>query len=182
MSQSVNTQTSKTKLLCFTAVCAALVCVGTFIAVPLPIGYFNLGDIFVLTAAWILGPWWGAAAAGIGAGLADLLMGYASYAPATLIIKALMAIVAYAVSAKLTSDKTTVGKAAAVRVLAAVLGEAVMVGGYFLFESLIMGYGMGAAASIPGNALQGLCGVIGSVALSTALAANRTSGKFLGIR
>lgn len=174
-------QTNKTKKLCFTAVCAALACAGTFVAVPLPIGYFNLGDIFVLCSAWCLGPVWGAAAAGVGTALADILMGYVTYAPATLIIKALVAVAAYTVFAHLAPKNAALGKELPFRILAAVAGEIIMVGGYFLFEALIMGFGTGALASVPGNCLQAACGVIGAVLLSTALTANKAAKQFIGM-
>ena len=46
------------------------------IQVPSPMqGYVNLGDCGVLLSAWVLGPAWGGAAAGIGSMLADLLSG-----------------------------------------------------------------------------------------------------------
>ena len=61
--------------ICFTATFAALCCVCTFIAVPLPFGYFNLGDVFVLLSAWLLGPVLGPLAAGVGTALADVLIG-----------------------------------------------------------------------------------------------------------
>ena len=32
--------------------------------------------------------------------------------------------------------------------------------GYFFFEAVIMGFGLGAAASIPGNTIQGVVGLI----------------------
>ena len=35
-----------------------------------------------------------------------------------------------------------------------------MVLGYFAYEALFLGYGMGAVASIPGNAVQGAVGLI----------------------
>lgn len=91
---------SLAKHLSFTAVLAALCCVSTvFFVVPLPAsGYFNMGDVFVLLSGWLLGPLYGAAAAGLGTMLADVVGGYASYAPATLVIKAVMAVAAYFVS------------------------------------------------------------------------------------
>ena len=65
------------------------------IQVPSPMqGYVNLGDCGVLLSAWVLGPAWGGAAAGIGSMLADLLSGYAHYAPGTLVIKTCMAVAA----------------------------------------------------------------------------------------
>ena len=80
------------------AVLAALTCVATMVVqIPMPLtkGYVNLGDVMVLTSVWLIGSPWGVAAAGIGSAMADLLTGYAYYAPATLIIKALMAVAAF---------------------------------------------------------------------------------------
>ena len=54
----------------------------------------NLGDCAVLLSAWVLGPLYGGAAAGVGSMLADLLSGYAHYAPGTFAIKLAMAVVA----------------------------------------------------------------------------------------
>ena len=79
------------RALCLAALFAALSCIGTFISVPLPIGYFNLGDIFVLSGAFLLGAPFGAVAAGVGSALADIFMGFVIYAPATFVIKALVA-------------------------------------------------------------------------------------------
>ena len=79
------------------ALFAALTCVATsVIHVPIPAtnGYINLGDGMVLLGAFLLGPVYGAAAGGLGSMLADLLLGYAAYAPGTLIIKAAMGLCA----------------------------------------------------------------------------------------
>ena len=78
----------KLRKLVLAALFAALCTVMTMvIQVPSPMqGYVNLGDCFVLLSGWLLGPWWGAAAGGIGSMLADLLLGYGHYAPGTLII------------------------------------------------------------------------------------------------
>lgn len=83
------------KQLVMTAVFAALTFVATFIIrIPIPVteGYVNLGDCIVLMSGFLLGPVYGAFAAGIGSAIADLI-GYALYAPATFIIKALTALV-----------------------------------------------------------------------------------------
>ena len=78
------------------ALFAALIYVATaFLMVPLPgSGYANFGDCFIILGALILGPVYGAAAAGIGSAISDLFLGYVIYAPATLVIKALMAVAA----------------------------------------------------------------------------------------
>ena len=84
------------KRLVYTATFAALCCIATWLLViPLPYGYFNVGDVFVLLAGWCLGPLYGGLAAGLGCALADVFSGYALYAPATLIIKSLMGVIAY---------------------------------------------------------------------------------------
>lgn len=53
---------------------AALSCAATMvIQVPIATGYLNFGDGLCLLAGWILGPWYGFAAAGLGGALAVLL-------------------------------------------------------------------------------------------------------------
>ena len=83
----------KIKTMTLAALLAAFACVATMlIQVPTPTkGYVNLGDCIVNISAWLLGPVYGAAAAGIGSAMADVISGYIVYAPATLIIKGLMA-------------------------------------------------------------------------------------------
>ena len=91
-------KTKNLTLMVTAAVLAALTCVATMVVqIPMPLtkGYVNLGDVMVLTSVWLIGSPWGVAAAGIGSAMADLLTGYAYYAPATLIIKALMAVAAF---------------------------------------------------------------------------------------
>ena len=59
-----------TKKLVMTALMMALTMVATmFIRIPLPLGYVNLGDVFVLLSVFILGPVYGTIAAGVGSGL-----------------------------------------------------------------------------------------------------------------
>ncbi len=164
-----------TQKLCLTAVFAALTCAGTSIAIPLPFGYFNLGDIFILCAAWSMGPIFGASAAAVGSALADVLLGFAAYAPATFFIKGGIALAAALLFPRLSS---IFKKDLPARVISAIVGECVMVGGYFLYESVFLRLGLGAAASLPGNTLQAVCGVIGGVALITALMANRAVRRF----
>jgi len=73
------------------AVFTALVCVATIlfsVYVPDTHGFFNVGDSMVFLSALLFGPLVGAFAGGVGSALADILLGYAHYAPATLIVKA----------------------------------------------------------------------------------------------
>ena len=92
----------------YAALFAALTCVMTMIVkIPVPAtgGYVNLGDCVVLLAGWVLGPMYGGAAAGLGSMLADLVSGYPLYAPGTFVIKACMAVCAWAVFRAAAGEK-----------------------------------------------------------------------------
>ncbi len=162
---------SLTKNIAFTACMTALVCVATYaLAIPLPIGgYFNVGDVFVLLAGWLLGPWYGALAAGLGASLADLFLGYTAYAPATFLVKGGVALLAWALYAVLKKLVRKEPLDFLPRLLSGVLGEVFMVIGYFVFEAVVLELGLGAAANLLGNAIQGVCGVLGGTAVISAL-------------
>ena len=148
-----------TRRIVLCALFSALTTVATMvIQIPSPMsGYVNLGDVFVLFGAFVLGPLLGAVAAGLGSALADVLTGYVIYAPATLIIKAGMALIVLFVYKAL---KKLIKTDMASVVIASIVSELFMVLGYFLFACLIMGKGLSAAASIPGNLVQGVFGVV----------------------
>ena len=153
-----------TKLI-LAALFAALTCAATMlIHIPMPAtnGYINLGDCVVLLSAFFLGPVYGMAAGGIGSMLADLFLGYAHYAPGTLVIKGLVALLAALLYEKL-------GRSPAARIASGVVGEIVMVLGYFGYASMLLGKGLAAAASIPGNIFQGAVGLVVGVVLVTVL-------------
>ena len=156
-----------TRKIVMCALFAALTTVSTMvIQIPSPMqGYVNLGDVFVLFGAFMLGPLYGTIAAGLGSMLADVLTGYMIYAPATLIIKSIMAIVAYCIFYSL---KKTLKINAIASVLAGIVAELIMVSGYFLYAALLMREGWAAAASIPGNLVQGAVGVVVSTLLVVA--------------
>lgn len=147
---------SKNKKIVLTALMAALICVATMIIkIPSPLGgYINLGDCLVLISGWILSPVYGFLAAGIGSALADLLSGYALYAPATFIIKGCMALVAFGIF-KLMKNKT---RKLPARLIGGILAEIVMVGGYFVFEGFLYGFGA-SLVNIPPNCIQGAAGI-----------------------
>ena len=133
-------------------VLAALVFVLTYFPkVPVPVtgGYVHLGDGAIFLAVLLLGPL-GIPAAAIGSGLADLIGGYMLYVIPTVIIKGLVALVAW----KLYRKGSWVSA-----VVAFVLAEAVMVLGYFIFECFTSGAPAAAAAILP-NVMQGVAGVV----------------------
>ena len=142
----------------FAAVFVALTFVSTYIIrIPSPTnGYVNLGDGFVLTSGWLLGPVFGPLSAGIGSMFTDLLAGYTEYAPATLIIKALDCLVAAFIYS--VFKRKLIGM-----IIGGIAGELIMVFGYFLFSALMLGNGLSAALSITGDLVQGVMGIIFAV-------------------
>lgn len=152
---------------------AALTYVMTMVVqVPSPMqGYVNLGDCAVLLSAWILGPVYGGAAAGIGSMLADLLSGYAHYAPGTFAIKLAMAVAASLIFQALQSRDSH--NLLVSQVASGVVAEAIMVVGYFGYASLWLGKGLAAAASIPGNIVQGVFGLVSAAAVYAVLSKSR---------
>lgn len=136
---------------------AALTCVATMlIKIPSPLhGYLNLGDCIVLLAGWMLSPVYGFLAAGIGSALADLFSGYLIYAPATFLIKGLMALIACYGFRFLYK---AVGNLPA-RIVSGLVAEAMMVLGYLVFEGCLYGFGP-SLVNVPANAVQGAAGLI----------------------
>ncbi|MDE5754356.1 MAG: ECF transporter S component [Oscillospiraceae bacterium] len=151
------------RLLTFTGVLTALTTVATLvIRIPTPSkGYINLGDTLVNLCAWILGSGYGAFAAGFGSALADLISGYAIYAPATFVIKFLMALVSFEIFHVLEKKFPSLS----IRIFSTVVAELIMIVGYALFAGILYGSMEAAWVSIPENAVQGIFGAGASIAL-----------------
>lgn len=142
----------------YTALFAALIFVGTqFVRIPLPFGYFNFGDCFILLSSVIIGGPYAVVASALGAVLADILSGYAIYVPATLAVKTCMVIAVIWIE-KISENKKRKGKTAFF-ILAAVVAELIMMGGYYIYDSALYGFA-GAGLSVLGNSIQGFCAVI----------------------
>ena len=173
--KSVNN--SKTKKLVMAALLAALCCVATMIIkIPSPLkGYLNLGDCVVLLSGWLLSPVYGFLAAGVGSALADIFSGYVTYAPATFVIKGLMALAAYGLFKLISIKKTYIS-----RVVGAVVAEIIMIGGYYFVEATFLGYGFGGAlASVPGNAVQAVFGIVSGIIITEVLLNIKATKRFL---
>ena len=153
---------SDVRKIVLSALMAALTCVATMIIkIPSPMkGYLNLGDCVVLTAGWMLPPCWGFLAAGLGSALADLFLGYPVYVPATFLIKGSMAVVAF-YGFHLLRKKFP---ALPCRIMSGTAAEILMILGYFMFGGFLYGFA-GAATNIPGNAVQGIAGLIIGIVL-----------------
>ena len=143
-----------------TAMFTAMIFVLTrFVSVPVATGYVHFGDALVYLVATTLGGPWAFFAAAVGEALADIASGWFTYAPATLIVKALIAIPFVLVNKK--SEKILTPITALLTIPAGVI----TVGGYFLADLIIdKAY---AVVNIPGNIIQ----AVGSAIIFIVLAA-----------
>lgn len=137
---------------------AVIAMLTLFASVPLPVGtggaYLNAGDAAVHLAAYVLGPVGGAVTAGVGSALADILHGAVVYAPATFVIKALMAYICGRLARR-------------TRLVAPAVSGLVMPVGYFFFELALYGK----AAALPGLWMNAIQYAFGSVAGTLLIAA-----------
>lgn len=137
----------------YTALFAALIFVATFtLKVPTPVGYVHLGDGFIFIASAILPLPYALAAAAVGAGLSDLVGGYAAWIATTIIIKCICALC-------FTNKKKKFFCAR--NVIALGLATVVTVVGYYLFGVIVAGNNFIAPlAEIPFNAVQSAAGIV----------------------
>lgn len=169
------------KNMIITGVLAAMVFLTTAYILHIPIvggGYVHLGDTMVYFAAALLPTPYAMAAAAIGGGLADVLTGAAMWAPATVLIKALMVL-------PFTAKKDTLlcWRNGLAPIFSGLIGMA----GYFCAEIVIVlaSGGVwqaavgGAVAAIPFNGGQELAGGVAFVVLAAALDRLRVKQRLL---
>ena len=134
----------KTKKITLTAVAIALVFLVTrFIQIPIPLGYFNIGNCVILLICEMLFPSAGILAGGLGSALADLTS-YPVYTLPTLVIKTLMPWVYFAIL------RSAVGKRRFGRLLAAAVCTLIPLLGYTLTGMVIAGSVAAGVAQFPG--------------------------------
>ena len=144
---------------------ASLVFVVTSLIPPIPIpatgGYFNLGEATIYIAALLFGPFVGAFSGGVGAGLADIYLGYGLFAPGTLVIKGVEGAIVGFLNSKL---KKYIPNPTVRAIISVIVGGLEMVAGYFLYETLLAmlfpGLEIFAIAEIPLNIGQMLVGLL----------------------
>jgi uncharacterized membrane protein len=150
------------------AIFAALVAAATLLfVIPIPAtsGYFNLGETLIYVAALLFGPLVGAVA-GAGASIADALVA-AQYAPGTFTIKGIEGFLVGFLTKKLNQKIKNLTICATIAI---VIGGFEMVAGYFLYETLALGYPVAlAAVEIPFNIIQMLIGLIIAVPIMHAV-------------
>lgn len=192
-----NSLTSLRTLILAAAFAALTLLATSILKIPTPtMGYIHIGDTFVILSGIILGPLVGGLAAGIGSGLSDLLGGYPVWVPGTFVIKFFTAMVAALVFKAFEKVILSKGKkiSPVYVTISGIIGEIVMVIGYFFYNIIILIFANGGAsdvtfaaaatesvAEIPFNLLQAAVGIILSTLLypiiTKAMAAFGSDGK-----
>lgn len=142
------------------AIFTALVFVVTaYLHIPTNNGYIHVGDGLIYLAACIL-PWPYAMAVGAcGALLADCLTGFVIWAPGSVIIKALTALLFTAKNKKIMCMRNRIMLLPA---------AAICIGGYYLYESVVYGNWISPLAGIPASLTQAVTSSILFVVLGVA--------------
>lgn len=138
-------------------------------------GYINLGDVAIFFTAFTFGPVTALVSGGLGTALADLLAGYAQWAPITLVIHGLQGLIAgiivkYGFFQPVQNGRIEerAGRFMLMIIAAGIAGTVIMVGLYFLAGAVM--YGAGAAAvEIVGNLIQCIVGIAGGYLLNRAV-------------
>lgn len=145
--------------------------VTRFAGFTAPFGYFNLGDSIIMTAGILLGKKVGFAAGAFGASLSDVFTpGFLLFAPITFVVKGLEGYVVGAIMHQKGHNNKLQ------KVFAVIAGSCIMIAGYFLGETFVLGaidkaYGISYAINemVGTNIIQGILNSIISYILSALL-------------
>ena len=150
---------SKTKEMCLAAVMAALIMVVTMVVqIPIPAvgGYVHIGDGLIFITAIIFGKKSGAWAGAVGACLADVLTGFAVWAPFSLVIKWIMG---YVVGRIAENDKNR-HICTRRKLFAIFVGILISAACYYAVGAIFVGSFTAAIVSIPLDLFQGGIGMV----------------------
>ena len=140
------------KLICISGLFSALVFVITaYLHIPTYNGYVHFGDGFIFLAACILPMPYSIIVGTLGAVLADLLTGFAIWAPGSMFIKGLLAVLFSYKATKIVTTRNLF------MLLPATL---ISVAGYYFYEVLITGSFGASLAGIPGTIIQAIASSI----------------------
>lgn len=145
------------------AVLTALTVVFTLlIRIPTPArGYINLSDVAITFTGLAFGPWYGMIVGGLGTGLADLIGGYAAFAPLSLLAHGAEGLLIGLIGGGSRSIPRMIGAWAA--------GAAAMVGIYLVGEGLFYTGWPLAIAEVPANIFQAAVGALVGIPLVIAV-------------
>ena len=141
-----------TKLICITGIFSALVFVITaYLHIPTYNGYVHCGDGFIILEACILPMPYAVTVGVLGAMLADVLTGYAIWAPGSMVIKGLIALIFSCKAKKIITARNLLMLLPAALISAA---------GYYFYEVLITGSFAVALTGIPASLVQAVASSI----------------------
>lgn len=164
---------NRTKLMVATAMLTALTTLATtFLKIPLPVGYIHLGDTVVVLAALTLPLGYACFAGGIGCALADVIGGYAAWAPWSLIAKAAMVICVILISRRAVKASEVSSMSKFFMLIGFVLAATLNIAVYYIAEGYMYGNWIAPAVGIPTNALQSIVGIVLAVVISKMLPKN----------
>ena len=168
-------------ILCMAAAMAALVALGSWIKIEIPsilgTSRFHLGNVMCALSGLLLGPWWGALAAGMGSALYDLLLDPTRFAefPITFVTKSVYGLAAGAVFFKVFKGKSNYVNEAIASAAAAVSYIAVYLVKCFFYNGLLIkgltpgGAWLGVLEKVPSSLFNGVVAVIFAPILGVAL-------------
>ncbi len=135
------------------AVLIALTAVFTLLVrIPTPArGYVNLSDVAITFTGLTFGPWVGFIVGGLGTAIADLLGGFAPYAPISFVAHGLQGLLVGLIGYR----QTSIGR----MILAWFAGAVAMILGYLLGGAIYVGFPT-ALLEVPLNAFQTLVGAL----------------------
>jgi uncharacterized membrane protein len=168
--QSYSRSNQKTMDLIITAMLIALVFLSTFfLNIKLPIaangGLVHLGTAMLFIASILFGPKKAALAGAIGMGLFDIVGGWALWAPITIVARGLQGYIV----GKIAWSKGRNGTSIAFNVIATIVSIPFMIAVYYIGEGILYGNWIAPLASIPGDLVQNILGIIVAVPVCVAL-------------
>ncbi|AZV59862.1 MULTISPECIES: ECF transporter S component [Bacillaceae] len=168
--QSYSRSSQKTMDLIITAMLIALVFLSTFfLNIKLPIaangGLVHLGTAMLFIASILFGPKKAALAGAIGMGLFDIVGGWTLWAPITIVARGLQGYIV----GKIAWSKGRNGTSIAFNVIATIVSIPFMIAVYYIGEGILYGNWIAPLASIPGDLVQNILGIIVAVPVCVAL-------------
>ncbi len=141
--------------------------IGFFVRLPLPAtqGIFTLADLGIFFSAFAFGPFTAGVAGGVGTALIDLIGGTAQYAPISFVVHGLEGLAAGLIASAVFSRKME----PLAWIIAGIVGVIIMVGGYFLAETVFFGGPATAVTEVFANAGQSVIGAVGGALLALAV-------------
>lgn len=168
--QSYSRSSQNTMDLIINAMLIALVFLSTFfLNIKLPIaangGLVHLGTAMLFIASILFGPKKAALAGAIGMGLFDIVGGWALWAPITIVARGLQGYIV----GKIAWSKGRNGTSIAFNVIATIVSIPFMIAVYYIGEGILYGNWIAPLASVPGDLVQNILGIIVAVPVCVAL-------------